>query len=124
VFANPMQAYQNVNRATMSGREIEASVLTKAALRLKKCLDNWKPDETNEELDESLRYNQKIWTIFQSELLRTDNPLPKELKNDILRLSVFIDKRTLDIMAFPKPEKLKILIDINRNIASGLRGNK
>lgn len=124
MLPNPMQAYQNVSRATMSGREIEAAVLTRAALRLKKCLENWQPDQKNDELYESLKYNQKIWTIFQSELLRPNNPLPRELKNDILRLSIFIDKRTFELMAFPKPEKLKILIDINQNLASGLRGNR
>lgn len=124
MFSNPMQAYQNVSRTTMSGRELEAAVLSKAALRLKKSLENWKPGETDDEIFESLRYNQKIWTIFQSELMQPDNPLPRELKNDILRLSAFIDKRTFELLAFPKPEKMQILIDINQNLASGLRGNR
>ena len=124
MFSNPMQAYQNVSRATMSGRELEAAVLSKAALRLKKSLENWRPGQTDDELNESLKYNQKIWTIFQSELMQPDNPLPRELKNDILRLSAFIDKRTFELLAFPKQEKMKILIDINLNLASGLRGNR
>jgi len=62
-----------------------------------------------------------VWSIFQSELTRKDNPLPRQLKENILSLSLFIDKRILEVMAYPAPEKLKILIDINLNLAAGLR---
>ena len=118
---NPMQAYESVDKSTMSGREIEAAVLTKAARKLKECRDNWETNDRNEKLDIALKFNQRIWSIFQSELVREDNPLPKKLKVDILSLSAFIDRRIFEIMAQPSPEKLKIIIDINNNIAAGLR---
>jgi flagellar protein FlaF len=105
----------------MSGREIEAAVLTKAARKLKECRDNWEANDSNEKLDVALKFNQRVWSIFQSELAREDNPLPKKLKVDILSLSAFIDRRIFEIMAHPAPEKLKIIIDINNNIAAGLR---
>jgi flagellar protein FlaF len=73
-------------------------------------------------LDEALKYNQRIWTIFQAELGREDNPLPDHIKLDLLRLSSFIDKRIFEAMGSPAPEKLNILIKINENIAAGLRG--
>jgi len=107
----------------MSGREIEAMALTKAALQLKKCRNNWDPDDKNRERSDSLEKNQKIWSILQGELAREDNPLPKQLRQDLLSLSLFIDKRTFDMMANPSPEKLDILININLNIAAGLRSN-
>ena len=116
-----MQAYESVDKSTMSGREIEAAVLTKAARKLKECRDNWETNDRNEKLDIALKFNQRIWSIFQSELVREDNPLPKKLKVDILSLSAFIDRRIFEIMAQPSPEKLKIIIDINNNIAAGLR---
>ena len=118
---NPMKAYEDVNKTTMSGREIEAAVLTKAALKLKECQDNWEAVDRTEKLDIALKFNQRIWSIFQSELIRDDNPLPKKIKVDILSLSAFIDRRIFEIMAQPAPEKLKIIIDINNNIAAGLR---
>ena len=118
---NPMQAYESVDKSTMSGREIEAAVLTKAARKLKECRDNWETNDRNEKLDIALKFNQRIWSIFQSELVREDNPLPQKLKVDILSLSAFIDRRIFEIMAQPAPEKLKIIIDINNNIAAGLR---
>ncbi len=43
-----------------------------------------------------------------------------ELRRDLLRLSGFVDKRTFEIMAEPEADKLIVLIDINRNIATGL----
>jgi flagellar protein FlaF len=36
-------------------------------------------------------------------------------------LASFIDKRIFETMAFPSPEKLTAIIEINCNIAAGLR---
>jgi len=123
VYNNPMQAYQEVDKATMSGRETEARVLTLAALKLKECQNNWDNDHHHEQLDAALRFNQQIWSIFQSELLKADNPLPQNIKQDVLRLGAFIDKRIFDTMSFPAPEKLNAIIKINQNLAAGLRGS-
>jgi flagellar biosynthesis activator protein FlaF len=62
-----------------------------------------------------------VWCIFQAELENPKNPLPKALKVSLLRLVAFIDRRTLETIAYPTPEKLTILININQNIAAGLR---
>ena len=118
-----LKAYETVSKATQSGREIEAAVLTKAAVKLKKCQDNWDANDLDERLDEALRYNQRVWSIFQSELSRDNHELPKKLRLDILRLAAFIDKRIFETMAFPSPEKLDIVIAINNNLAAGLRGS-
>jgi flagellar protein FlaF len=105
----------------MSGRDIEAEVLTKAALRLKYCQDHWEETLQEAKLYDALKHNQRIWTILQSELEKPENPLPAEIKNSLLRLNAFIDKRTLETIAYPVPAKLDILISINHNIAAGLR---
>ncbi len=121
---NPvLNAYKQVDKDTNSGRETEARVLSRAALKLKKCQENWGRADSDQQLDEALRYNQKIWSLFQGELEREDNPLPGKLKIDILRLAAFIDKRIFEVMAFPSPEKLNIIININQNLAAGLRGS-
>jgi flagellar protein FlaF len=105
----------------MSGRDVEADVLTKAALKIKDCQDHWSDSGRDARLETALKFNQRIWTIFQAELEKPDNALPRNLKIDLLRLSAFIDKRTLEVMAHPLPEMLTILININFNIAAGLR---
>lgn len=107
----------------MSGRETEARVLTQAALKLVDCQNNWDTEDNKKRLDDALKYNQRIWSIFQVEVSKADNPLPDQIKNNIIMLSRFIDKRIFDTMAFPEKEKLTILIKINQNIAAGLRGS-
>ncbi len=120
---NPIDAYKKVEQSTLSGRELESSVLQKAALALKECQNNWSDPEIYQQLVEAIKYNQAIWTLFQAELANPENPLPKKLREDLLSLSAFIDKRSMEILAYPSPEKLNILINININIAAGLRGS-
>ena len=122
MHAAQLDAYRTAVKTAMSGREIEASVLIKAALMLKNCQENWDSENGNAKLEEALKFNQLIWSIFQSDLTNADNPLPKKLKEDILSLAVFIDKRIFDVMAYPSPEKLTVIININLSIAAGLQG--
>ena len=121
MYSSPLQAYETVNKKTMAGREIEVAVLNRAALKLKECQDNWDKDDHDERLNAALEFNQQIWSILQGELAKADNPLPKQIRRNLLALSAYVDKRIFEIMAFPSPEKLNIVIDINRNIAAGLK---
>jgi flagellar biosynthesis activator protein FlaF len=118
---NPVNAYTNMQKEILSGRELEASVLSRAGLMLKQVQDNWNAPDRDKRLLEAIKFNQKVWSFFQAELSDPENPLPKKLREDILNLSIFIDKRLFEVQAFPDPEKLAIVIDINFNIASGLR---
>jgi flagellar protein FlaF len=119
-----LEAYRIAKNSTnMTGREIEAAALTRCALMLSECKNNWDAPNRDENLSEALEINQRVWTILQGELTREDNPLPKQIKEDLLSLSVFINKRTIQVMAYPSCEKLKILIDINLNIATGLNSS-
>jgi flagellar protein FlaF len=124
VYAMQLEAYRSAqNSNNTSGRDIEAAALTRCALMLSDCQRNWDAMGRDKQLDEALRNTQVVWSILQSELVKDDNPLPIEIRNNLLSLSVFIDKRIIDVMAYPKPEKLKALIDINLNLAAGLRGS-
>jgi flagellar protein FlaF len=118
-----VNAYTAVQKESLSGRELEASVLSRAGLMLKSVKDNWDASDRDQKLLEAIKFNQKVWSFFQAELSDPENPLPKNLREDILNLSIFIDKRLFEVMAFPDPEKLAIVIDIDFNIASGLRTN-
>ena len=118
-----INSYKTVAKTTVSGRETEARVLTEGANKLRQCQQQWQAPNRPNLLDEALRYNQRIWTVFQAELIKDDNPLPQSIKIDIFRLSRFVDKRIFEVMGSPAPEKLDILIKINENIAEGLRGS-
>jgi len=119
------KADKNAQETTNAERDLEAHVLTQAARRLGESLQEWQEnhDSGTEKLSEALRNNQRLWTVFQSELSSADNPLPLKMKEDLLNLSLFVDKRTFEMMENPDPEKIKILIDINMNIAAGLQGS-
>jgi flagellar biosynthesis activator protein FlaF len=120
--AQQLAAYNTVQKITSSGREIEALVLTRAAQKLADVKNNWDAPDRDAKLDEALRNNQMIWSVFQGELMKADNPLPKKLRQDILSLSLFIDKRSFEVMAQPAPEKLDVIINLNLSLAAGLRG--
>jgi flagellar protein FlaF len=118
-----VNAYTAIQKESLSGRELEASVLSRAGIMLKNVKNSWNAPDRDQKLLEAIKFNQKVWSFFQAELSDPENPLPKKLREDILNLSLFIDKRLFEIMAFPDPEKLSIVIDINFNIAAGLRTN-
>jgi flagellar protein FlaF len=122
MYGAPAEAYRNVQKSSASGRELEAAVLAKAALMLKRCQDHWHEASQPKLLDEALGFNQMVWSIFQSELCKPDSPLPKPLRENVLSLAAFIDKRVLEIMADPAPHKLSAIININLHLAAGLRG--
>ncbi len=121
MLQNSVNAYTNLQKETLSGRELEASVLSRAGLMLKSVKENWQAPDRDQKLLEAVKFNQKVWSFFQAELSDPDNPLPKNLREDILNLSLFIDKRLFEVMAYPDPERLAIIIDIDFNIAAGLR---
>jgi flagellar protein FlaF len=120
--AQQLAAYRTVQKITSTGRELEALVLSRAALKLVDVQNYWNAPDRDELLDDALKYNQRIWSLFQGELMKEDNPLPRQLRADILSLSAFIDRRIFEVMASPDPEKLNVIININLNIAAGLRG--
>lgn len=121
MYQTALKAYDTVTKSTMSGRDVEATVLTKAALKLKECQAVWDAPERNAKLDAALKFNQRVWSILQAELGKKENPLSTALKTDLLRLSAFVDRRIFEVMAYPAPEKLDIIIRINENLAAGLR---
>ncbi|MDD2539852.1 MAG: flagellar biosynthesis regulator FlaF [Desulfuromonadaceae bacterium] len=120
---NSVNAYTAIQKDSLNGRELEASVLSRAGLMLKSVKDNWSDPDREQKLLEAVKFNQKVWSFFQAELSDPENPLPKNLREGILNLSIFIDKRLFEVLAFPDPEKLAIVIDIDFNIAAGLRTN-
>jgi flagellar protein FlaF len=122
MLANPLEAYRSVEKATLSQRDLEATVLTKAAMQLQGLRENWTRENHDAQLEEVLNYNQRVWTFFQAELSMEENPLPEEVKRNLLALSLYVDRRSFETLAYPAPEKLDILININLNVAAGLRG--
>jgi flagellar protein FlaF len=120
-YAAAAGAYdQHAQQHTPDQRETEARVLLKAVKAFQDIQKRW-DQVSREELDECLKYNRQIWMMFVDTAIEdTGGDRPLALRNNIANLGVFIFNHTLDILADPKPGKLDILIDINREIAAGL----
>jgi flagellar biosynthesis activator protein FlaF len=117
------QAYFQTTKAVESPRERESALLMKAAAGLQKVKDDWDM-ATSAELKSALVFNRKLWTIFMSSVTKEDSPLPREVRQNIANLGMFIMNQTREILidVNPRPDQLDVLVRLNRQIAAGLRG--
>jgi flagellar biosynthesis activator protein FlaF len=117
------KAYQQTAKVVESPRQRESALLMKAAANLQKVKDEWHM-ATAEELKSALTFNRKLWTIFMSSVTKDDNPLPADIRQNIANLGMFVMNQTREIMVEinPQPAQLDVLVRLNRQIASGLRG--
>ncbi len=74
-----------------------------------------------DEMKAAVRLNWRLWTIFQADLLAPSCQVPVEIRQNILSLANFIDKHSIDFMGEPIPDRIDVLININREIAGGLQ---
>lgn len=122
-YSQASEAYGKKSMAAATDqRTMEGHALMKAAMKLEQLSKALRqdPPPSLQEVDQALEYNRKLWTVFAGETINDDHPLPDQIKNNIANLSIFIFKRTIECLADPQPEKLSALININRQIASGL----
>ena len=115
-----VKSYDSPRRHGGAPRETEGRALLEAARRLSEAQRN---PEDKHGLREAARLNWRLWTIFQAELSAPDCPMPVQIRTNMLNLCNFVDKRTVDLLAQPDPQKIDVLININRQIAAGLLTN-
>jgi flagellar protein FlaF len=115
------QAYRAVAKEIASPRDLEASLLLKAAARLQAVVDSW--EQNRSDLDSALLYNRKLWTVFLGSAMSDDNPLPVEIRQNVANLGMYIMSQTVAVSANPKVEIVNSLVTINRELAAGLRGH-
>jgi flagellar protein FlaF len=113
-------AYAKIAKETQAPRELEASLLLKAAAKLQAVHDAWRDQPAG--LHDALHYNRKLWTVFIDAVMRDDNGLPATVRQNIASLGMFVMGETFALMTEPKAEHVESLIRINRGIAAGLRG--
>jgi flagellar biosynthesis repressor protein FlbT len=114
------QAYAKAAKETASPRQLEASLLLKAAAKLQAVHDAW--PQKSAEFREALLYNRRLWTVFLDAVIREDNQLPNPVRNNIKNLGMFVMNETFAAMSKPTLNQIKAMIKVNRGIASGLRG--
>ena len=106
------------NRPTSDDpRDVEAWALAEAARRL---IDASREPVNTEAFQAALKLNQRLWTIFQAAMTEDDCGHPREVRTNIAALSLLVDRETMARLADLNPAKLDVLININRQVASGL----
>jgi flagellar protein FlaF len=123
-YAQAASAYgDHAQKHTPDPRELEARVLLKSARMLQDLRDAF--DQADPSIiEETLKYNRQIWVMFYDTAIEnTGEEHTSELRSNIINLANFIFKREMEILATPQPEKLDVLININREIAAGLMGS-
>ncbi len=120
-YASAAGAYdKNAQAHTPNQRELEARVLLKSAKMLTDLQGNW-DEVTPDILEATLKYNRQIWMMFYDTAIENkEGDRPGDLRSNIINLANFIFKREIDVMSVPEPEKLDVLVNINREIAAGL----
>jgi flagellar biosynthesis activator protein FlaF len=113
------KAYAKTVKETAPPRELEASLLLKAAAKLKAVDDSWQSGRIG--FDDAVLYNRRLWTVFLDALIRGDNKLPSELRRNLTRLGMFVMSETVGLMTSPTRNQLKAIIKVNRGLAAGLR---
>ena len=123
MLEKPMNPYGNAAiNASMpqegNPRATEAWALTESGRRLALASRGGR-----DAMREALRLNWRLWTIFQADLTVAleSQDQPSDIHVNMLTLCQFVDKHTVAALSDPTPERLRVLIDINRNIAAGLR---
>jgi flagellar protein FlaF len=114
------QAYGKTASQTTNPRELEADLLLQAASQLQSIRDGWESKQS--ELNAALTNNRKLWSLLVATVTRPENPLPANIRQNVANIGIYVFKQTLTAMTNPKPENLGSLININRELASGLRG--
>lgn len=114
------QAYGKVANQISSPREMEADKLLFAASQLQAIRDAW--DVKKSELNAALLNNRKLWSVLVTSVIRPENQLPVNIRQNVANIGIFVFKQTMHVMANPEPDTLCPLININRELASGLLG--
>lgn len=99
-------------------REIDAWALGQATTKLMSAMSD---PHNIPALQDAVQTNQKLWTIFQADVSGDGCEMELDVRKNLLQLSLYVDKQTVERLIDYDAEKLRILIDINMNLAAALR---
>ncbi|MCR9175266.1 MAG: flagellar biosynthesis regulator FlaF [Alphaproteobacteria bacterium] len=111
-------AYKSVvaANATSDTRDLEYRLLAQVTGQL---IDAQDGKLTLQERLAAILKNEKVWSVFLSDLNEPSNGLPKALKVNLAGLALFVIKETNHVVDTDAP--LDDLIMINRQIMAGLK---
>jgi flagellar biosynthesis activator protein FlaF len=115
------QTYAKNAQATGNPRELEAQLLLRAAAKLQAAKDA--DAKADQDVVSAIRYNRRLWLVFAGSLGRPENQLPVAIKQNVANLANFVINHSMKLESDAEGAlgRVGVLININREIAAGLR---
>jgi flagellar protein FlaF len=113
-----LRAYQTAQKRAETPREIEYRLygqVTRALLEAQTL-----PRHAIAQRMDALDWNRRVWSAMAADCLDDSNQLPRELRANIVSLSMWVARYSSEVMQ--KNADIEPLIDVNRAIMQGLAG--
>ena len=121
MYKQALKAYENAQKTAIQLKELERLVIARTTNKLTSARDNFTHGkESYDKYADALKFNQKLWTLIQSNVADNPNSGTPSLRESLLNLSLFIDKQTITALRNPDPKNVTPLIEINKSISGGL----
>jgi flagellar protein FlaF len=114
-----LQAYQQAATRAESPRETEYRLFAQVTLALMEAA-KCEPTDIRGRID-ALDWNRRVWSVLGGACSEPENALPESLRAAIISLSIWVGKHTSEVIR--RKEEIEPLIEVNRMIMQGLRGN-
>ncbi len=109
--------YQSTQRVTEDSRNTEYRLFGQVTGAL---MDAQKNGITGGPLAEAVDWNRRLWGTLAADCMDDRNRLPKEVRAQIVSLSLWVTRYSKDVMR--QGASMDPLIEVNRTIMQGLQG--
>jgi flagellar protein FlaF len=110
-------AYQKAQRAADNPRSAEYRLFGQVTGAL---MDVQNVGSRGPVLVDAIDWNRRVWSTLAVDCLDNENQLPRELRAQIVSLSLWVTRYSSEVVQ--QGASLDPLIDVNRSIMQGLRG--
>jgi flagellar protein FlaF len=111
-----LKAYQNAQRAAENPRNTEYRLFGQVTGAL---IEAHRAGKKGSGLVEAIDWNRRLWSTLAIDCMDEQNLLSRELKAQIVSLSIWVTKYSSQVLHQDAP--IDPLIDINRNVMQGLK---
>ncbi len=111
-----LKAYQNAQHAAENPRSTEYRLFGQVTGAL---IEANRAGKKGSGLVEAIDWNRRLWSTLAIDCMDEHNVLSRELKAQIVSLSIWVTKYSSEVVHQGAP--LDPLIDINRNVMQGLK---
>lgn len=112
------QAYQQASQRTESPRSMEYRLFGEVTRALMAASQS-EPTDFATRID-ALGWNRQVWSTMAGLCAGGENGLPRQMRANIISLSLFVSRHTSEVMS--GAEDFETLIDLNRMMMQGLGG--